>query len=174
MTEVNILPWVEVNEMMDDVYRQQVVADALGYYPKAPTELNALALQILRQTIKVNGFRTFESIPLQMVRNIVAKEFKSNGDLAAVIVCLWAEKQHDLIETLSRAAREANISVPETWSWHEGSAGFVNTQEPTELDLLANRLSDEKTKPESDHYLLAALWLSRSLVIEEDEEQEAS
>ncbi|MBK7449746.1 MAG: hypothetical protein IPJ47_10055 [Anaerolineales bacterium] len=114
MTETNVLPWVEVNEMMDDEYRQLVVAEALGHYPKASPELNKFALDILKKTIQVNGFRSFQSIPPHMAKIQVVKEFKVNDLVAAAVICLWAEKQHELIESLAKAAREANIPVPET------------------------------------------------------------
>jgi hypothetical protein len=165
MTEANVLPWIEVNEMMNDEYRQVVVADALSHYPKASSELNKFALDILKKTIQVNGFRTFQSIPPQMVKIQVAKEFKVNDLLATAIICLWAEKQHEIIESLTNAAREANIPVKETWDWHEARHGFVQGEDTPELDQLASTLAAQKTKPESDHYVLAALWLSNSLVV---------
>ena len=165
MTEKNVLPWVEVNEMMNDEYRQVVVADALSHYPKASPELNKFALDILKKTIQVNGFRSFQSIPPQMAKIQVAKEFKVNDLLATAVICLWAEKQHEIIESLARAAREANIPVKETWSWQEARDGFVQGEDTPELDQLASSLSAQKTKPESDHYLLAALWLSNSLFV---------
>jgi len=165
MTETNVLPWIEVNEMMDDEYRQRVVADALGHYPKASPELNKFALDILKKTIQMNGFRSFQSIPLPMAKIQVAKEFKSNNLLATAIICLWAEKQHEIIETLTNAAREANIPVNEKWDCHEARHGFVQGEDTPELDQLATTLSAQKTKPESDHYLLAALWLSNSLFV---------
>jgi hypothetical protein len=166
MTETNVLPWIEVNEMMDDEYRQLVVADALGHYPKASPELNKFALDILKKTIQVNGFRSFQSIPPQIIKIQVAKEFKVNDLLAVAIICLWAEKQHEIIESLTNAAREANIRIPETWDWHEARYGFVQGEDTPELDQLATTLAAQKTKPESDHYLLAALWLSNSLFVE--------
>ncbi len=166
MTETNVLPWVEVNEMMDDEYRQQVVADALGHYPKASSELNKFAANILKKTIQVNGFRSFQSIPPHMAKIQVAREFKINDQLASAVICLWAEKQHEIIETLAHAAREANIPIHETWDWHEARHGFVQAQDTPQLDQLATTLSAQKTKPESDHYILAALWLSNSLFVE--------
>ena len=166
MTEKNVLPWVEVNEMMNDEYRQVVVADALSHYPKASPELNKFALDVLKKTIQVNGFRSFQSNPPQMAKIQVAKEFKVNDLLATVVICLWAEKQHEIIESLARAAREANIPVKETWSWQEARDGFVQGEDTPELDQLASSLSAQKTKPESDHYILAALWLSNSLSVE--------
>ncbi|MEP7137007.1 MAG: hypothetical protein ABI904_18935 [Chloroflexota bacterium] len=172
MTEVNVLPWIQVNEMMDEPYRQQVVADALSQLPKASPELNKLAMDILKKAVQVNGFRSFQSIPPLIVKNHVVKEFKSNAELATTIICLWAEKQQELIETLMNAAREANIPIPQKWDWHAAGAGFVEAENTPELDQLANSLSAEKTKPESDHYLLAALWLSYSLFMEEVNEQE--
>jgi len=165
MTEKNVLPWVEVNEMMDDEYRQHVVADALAHYPKASPELNKFALNILKKTIQVNGFRSFQSIPPHMAKIQVAKEFKVNDLLATAIICLWAEKQHEIIESLKSAAKEANISIPETWAWHQAREGFVQGEDTPEFDQLATTLSAQKTKPESDHYLLAALWLSNSLFV---------
>ncbi len=166
MTEKNVLPWVEVNEMMNDEYRQVVVADALSHYPKASAELNKFALDILKKTIQVNGFRSFQSIPPQMAKIQVAKEFKVNDLLATAIICLWAEKQHEIIESLAKAAREANIPVNEKWDWHEARDGFVQGEDTPELDQLASTLAAEKSKPESDHYILAALWLSNSLSAE--------
>ena len=166
-TETNVLPWIEVNEMMNDEYRQQVVADALSHYPKASAELNKFALDILKKTIQVNGFRSFQSIPPHMARIQVAKEFKVNDLLATAIICLWAEKQHEIIESLKSAAKEANISIPETWDWHQARDGFVQGEDTPEFDQLATTLSAQKTKPESDHYLLAALWLSNSLFVDQ-------
>ena len=168
-TETNVLPWIEVNEMMNDEYRQQVVADALSHYPKASSELNKFALDILKKTIQVNGFRSFQSIPPHMAKIQVAKEFKVNDLLATAIICLWAEKQHEIIESLKSAAKEANISIPETWDWHQAREGFVQGEDTPEFDQLATTLSAQKTKPESDHYLLAALWLSNSLFVDQAE-----
>ena len=167
--ETNVLPWIEVNEMMNDEYRQQVVADALSHYPKASSELNKFALDILKKTIQVNGFRSFQSIPPHMAKIQVAKEFKVNDLLATAIICLWAEKQHEIIESLKSAAKEANISIPETWDWHQAREGFVQGEDTPEFDQLATTLSAQKTKPESDHYLLAALWLSNSLFVDQAE-----
>ena len=172
MTETNVLPWVEVNEMMDNDYRQQVVMDALSYYPKASSELNKFALDILKKTIHMNGFRSFQSIPPHMAKIQVVKEFKTNDLLATAIICLWAEKQHEIIETLMNAAREANIPVNEKWDWHEARHGFVQGEDVPDLDQLATKLAAEKTKPESDHYLLAALWLSNSLFVEQAQDQQ--
>jgi hypothetical protein len=167
MTEKNVLAWVEVNEMMNDEYRKVVVADALGHLPKASAELNKFALDILKKTIHVNGFRSYQSIPPQMARIQVAKEFKVNDLLATAVICLWAEKQHEIIESLAQAAREANIPVKETWSWQEAQDGFVQGEDTPELDKLASELAAQKEKPESDHYILAALWLSNSLQSDE-------
>ena len=170
MTETNVLPWIEVNEMMDDEYRQLVVADALGHYPKASPELNKFALDILKKTIQMNGFRSFQSIPPHIAKIQVAKEFKTNDLLATAVICLWAEKQHEIIETLTNAAREANIPVNEKWDWHEARYGFVQGEDTPELDQLATTLAAQKTKPESDHYLLAALWLSNSLFVDQTQD----
>ncbi len=163
MTEKNVLAWVEVNEMMNDEYRKVVVADALGHLPKASAELNKFALDILKKAIHVNGFRSYQSIPPQMARIQVAKEFKVNDQLATAVICLWAEKQHEIIESLAQTAREANIPVKESWSWQEAQDGFVQGEDTPELDKLASELAAQKEKPESDHFILAALWLSNSL-----------
>ena len=147
MTEKNVLPWVEINEMMNNEYRQVVVADALSHYPKASPELNKFALDVLKKTIQVNGFRSFQSIPPQMAKIQVAKEFKVNDLLATAVICLWAEKQHEIIESLARAAREANIPVKETWSWQEARDGFVQGEDTPELDQLASSLSAQRRSP---------------------------
>ncbi len=163
MTEINVLPWIEVNEMMDEVYRQVVVADALSQLPKATPELNKLALAIFKKAIQVNGFRSFQSIPLQIAKVHVAKEFKVNADLATAVICLWAEKQTAIIESILGAAREAGLNVPAAWDWHEGAEGFVTTEEVSAFEKMINGLADERSKPEADHYRLGALWLSRGM-----------
>jgi hypothetical protein len=40
-------------------------------------------------------------------------------------------------------------------------------EDTPQLDQLVSTLAAQKTKPESDHYLLAALWLSNSLLAEQ-------
>ncbi len=45
-------------------------------------------------------------------------------------------------------------------------------EDTPELDKLASSLAAEKTKPESDHYILAALWLSNGLVVEKEQSGE--
>ena len=102
-----------------------------------------------------------------MARIQVLKEFKTNDLLATAIICLWAEKQHEIIETLTNAAREANIPIPEKWDWHAARHGFIQGEDTPQLDQLVTTLAAQKTKPESDHYLLAALWLSNSLIAEQ-------
>ena len=166
MKETNVLPWVEVNEMMDDEYRQVVVGDALSHYPKASAELKRFALDVLKKAVHVNGFRSFESIPTQLAKRQVAKEFKVNDLLATAVICLWAEKQHELIESLAKAAQEANVPLKETWGWQEARDGFVQSEEASALDQLASSLSAQKEKPESDHFILAGLWLSNRVVVE--------
>ncbi len=166
MTETNVLQWIAVNEMMDDEYRQVVVTEALSYLPKAPAELNKFALDILKKTIQVNGFRSYQSIPPYLAKKQIIKEFKNNDSLVTAMICLWAEKQHELIKTLAQAARAANILIPEKWDWQSARHGFVQGQDTPELDQLATTLAAQKSKPESDHTILAGLWLSNSLFIE--------
>jgi len=174
MSEIEVLPWIEINQLMDDEYRKLVVADALSYYPHASAELNKFALNIFKQAIQLNGFRSFQSIPLQLAKNHAVNEFKVNAALAAAVICLWAEKKQALIETLKNAALEANIPVHKNWSWLEAREGFVLAESIPELDKLATTLAAQKTKPESDHYILASLWLSHSLFIEQAQETEPS
>lgn len=49
----------------------------------------------------------------------------------------------------------------------------VQGEDTPELNQLAATLSAQKTKPESDHYILAALWLSNGLFVEQVQASEA-
>jgi hypothetical protein len=173
MTEKSLLPWVGVNSMMDDVYRQQVVTDALNHYPHASSELHKFTMDIFKKSIQIKGFRSFQNVPLHIAKPYVINEFKTNSSIATAIVCLWAEKQCEIIESLKKTARDANIPVHIKWGWQEARHGFMGAEDIPELDQLANTLAEQKTKPESDHYLLASLWLSSSLLVEEMQEPES-
>ena len=168
VNEKTILPWIAVNEMMDDVYREKIISDALEYYSLASPDLRRFALKILKKTIKPDGFRSFIKAPVRITKPIAVNEMQSSNDVATAIICLWAEKQDAIIKELADAARETGTQFDKEWSWQKAQAGFIALDDIQELYQLAGTISKDKTKTEKDHYLLAALWLSNGITTQND------
>ena len=57
MNRKTIESWIAVNGMMDDDYREKIVADALEYYSQASPELRRFALGILKKAIRQLSLR---------------------------------------------------------------------------------------------------------------------
>lgn len=166
MVEKTMLSWVDVNEHMNDDYRELVIKDALAHLANALPDLKKTAKDVINRTVQINGFRQAVMAPQKRLRQQALVVFRKNKALAPIIIGLWSETQKPLIEHLRSEAIKAGIALPEEWSWADGMFGYYDFDDISELHQTAIRLGEGKEGPETDHYLLAALWLSRGLFAE--------
>lgn len=156
-----LLTWDSVDDQMNDDYRDVVIRDALAYLPLASPDLRKLAKEVINKTVQINGFRQSVNAPQKKLRQQVSMLFRKNKAIASAIICLWAEKEKELIGCLQVEAVRAGLLVQQEWSWINGIHGFYGNI--PELYELGVTLGKEKESPEKDNYMLAALWLSGSL-----------
>jgi hypothetical protein len=164
MAEKTMHSWQDVNELMNDDYRELVIKEALAYLATASPELRRIAKDTINRTVQINGFRQAVNAPQKKLRQQVSVLFRKNKALVPVIISLWAEKEKELIEHLATEARRAGTPVCEQWDWSDGIIGYYDSDDVPELHQLAVTLGEDRQSPEKDHLLLAVLWLSRSLV----------
>jgi len=172
MVDKTVHPWLEVNGLMNDEYREVVIKLALSHLANASPDLNKLSKETINNTVHINGFRLAVGAPQKMLRQHVSVQFKKNKILASVIISLWSETERETIELLQAEAIKANLPVQKNWGWAEGIQGYIDSDDIPKLNELAIKLGENKESPEKDHLLLAALWLSRGLFEKATEEVE--
>lgn len=170
MTDTPIQPWIAVNGYMDDEYRHIVVDLALRHLPHASADLKALAGQILSQTIRVPGFRSFRRAPAPVAVPHVAKKMQQVQGVTTAVICLWAESEESLISDVQTSLEAAGIHFQSDWTWREAQEGFLTYEDTEPLSEHIEALVEDKPKPESDHCRLAMLWLSRAWISEPSEQ----
>jgi hypothetical protein len=164
----SFMPWIAVNEFMSDEYRSIVIKRALSHLPQATYELKHFACLTLDK-LKVPGFRSFAlaNSPASRYRVIpvVAEAFQDNLEVAAAIICLWAEASREIIEELRLAATAAKglTFVPEL-TWDTGRKGYIDFAETVALAEVADSLAADRPHPESDDIRLAVLWLGQAQI----------
>lgn len=173
MIDKSVRPWLDVNGLMNDEYREVVIKLALSHLANVSPDLNKISKETINNTVHINGFRLATIAPQKILRQHVSAQFKKNKKLASIIISLWSEKEKETIDWLKAEALSANLPVHKSWDWTEGMQGYIDSEEIPALYDLATKLGENKESPEKDHLLLAALWLSRGLFEEEkDEAQE--
>ena len=167
MIDKTVRPWLDVNGLMNDEYREVVIKLALSHLANVSPDLNKISKETINNTVHINGFRLATIAPQKILRQHVSVQFKKNKKLASIIISLWAEKEKGTIDWLKAEALSANLPVHKSWEWTDGMQGYINSEEIPALYDLATKLGESKESPEKDHLLLAALWLSRGLFEEE-------
>lgn len=171
MTEKTVLPWIAVNNYMDDEYRSTVVELALGHLTEASSDLAAFAKQQILH-ITVAGFRSIDRAPVARAGRPVLEYMQSDNDVATAIICLWAEAKHGLVNDLRAEAELQGVQIHSSWSWQEAKEGFYIFEEIKPLPDIAQSLVFDEHSSDADHLQLAALWLGRALLSDHYEEVE--
>lgn len=174
MSEIQVQPWLAIKEYMDDEYRETVVDIALRHLPQASKDLRQFAKHVLSKAIIVPGFRTFTRVPISIACRYAETEFQQDPLVATVIVCLWAEAGQGYINNLKAAAEASGLYFNPDWSWPEAAKGFYYYDDVPELHGFTKNYVQDKEHPKQDHYMLAALWLSRALLDESPTDAEVA
>lgn len=165
MANLNLNDWITVNGFMEPEYRALVVEIALEQRDQASVELRK-KVNVALSSIIVPGFRSFQKVPVKVAIPYVVKEFQKRSEVTLVILSLWSEAQNKIITELRSLATKNGLFLKTPWTWKEATQGFYNFDDVPEFHSLVEKLIDVKEKPETDHYLLAELWLSGSLTEE--------
>jgi len=94
--EISFLPFHAINEFMTDEYRLEVVRSVLYSLPDLPGPYSASINRIVRQLVKIPGFRMSDKAPTAVKTRPVARAFEKDPELVAAILAAWAEFHADL------------------------------------------------------------------------------
>ena len=161
MSEAPIQPWFAVNGLMENTYREIVVRIAMKHLPQASQDLQTFARQQFR-SVSVRGFRSFDRADTNSATLAVIGEMQKRPQVAMGVICLWSEAMQSLIETLQRTAESQGLRFQTGWDWRQAQAGYDSSEPVTALENICDEIVKGKEKPESDHFRLAVLWLSRA------------
>ena len=117
MIDKTVRPWLDVNGLMNDEYREVVIKLALSHLANVSPDLNKISKETINNTVHINGFRLATIAPQKILRQHVSVQFKKNKKLASIIISLWAEKEKGTIDWLKAEALSANLPVHKSWEW---------------------------------------------------------
>jgi len=169
MSENPVQPWIAVNNYMQDEYRETVANLALQHFPDASRDLRAFVKRELSRTVKIDGYRSFDRAPAEVVQRHVVRQMEYKPGVITAIICLWAEAEQESIGELQAVAEARGLQFRSDWSWQKAKEGFYNYEVVAPLTECIEILTQDRPSPESDHIWLATLWLSRALISEPSE-----
>lgn len=174
MTENYLEPWITVNALMKDDFRETVVTIALTQIPAASADLRRRARNILTSEVSVPGFRSMDRAPVGVARQHVIKRMALSDDVFTVVICLWAEAQQSLIDSLRVAAESAGVTLQPDWTWQKAWRGCCRLEEVLKPIVdQAEALAEGRPEVEQNHLYLASYWLSGA-ACESDVEDESA
>ncbi len=155
-------PWVAINEVMNDEYRNTVVEIGLNHLNAATPELAAHAKRILSNNVKIAGFRAnwVDHAPVSRCVSHVSKAFTRNNNVTLIIIALWAEAKADVIMELSTSSENVLPTPYDDFDWEDSVQGFVQNDTLNDLKDVAERLCEGREEVEQHHLRLATYWLS--------------
>lgn len=164
-------PWVFVNDMMRDDYRELLVETALQHLPRAALPVQRFAGSAFSH-IQVPGFRALNYAPVRKAKQHVLQTMKRDSGVTAAVVALWADAQRELVNQLKDLAEDLGWEVRSDWTWVESCEGFYAVEDFELGQILSERIEREYEEPTADHLLLATLWLSAGLQPASEEQME--
>lgn len=161
MSEGRLREWIEINAMMDDDYRKEVVSISIEHIQNAPQGLRSIARNAINEGVFVPGFRSSDKAPKNLLLASMEQEMQSNPEVARIVIALWADQKSKTIDDLAQYANKHGFSLETGWGWDKGIHGWVDYED---VDVLAELIDgedfDEYPKLDRDHLKLALYWLS--------------
>ena len=93
--KVSFLPFHAINEYMLEDYRQLVIQSVLGKFSLLSEERQRKINSLIKQLVKVQGFRNSSIAPLPLKINGCINAFSKSQVFAANIISAWADINHD-------------------------------------------------------------------------------
>jgi len=177
MSKNDLHKWVEINTLMRDDFREEVLDLALNHLNNASGELKSFAKTRLRDNLTIPGFRNPLRAPHQLLRTHLLDEMQTNAAVSDAILCLWGDAQSALIERLCQELKQGGFGEVDYCLWNSAKLGFLVNPQTEEWMEFVEALCERDTSWPKDHLHLAIYWLSSSLqknndVMEEDAHSE--
>ncbi len=93
--KVSFLPFHAINEYMLDDYRQLVIQSVLGKFSQLSEERQRKINSLVKQLVKVQGFRNSALAPLPLKINGCINAFSKSQVFVANVISAWADINHE-------------------------------------------------------------------------------
>jgi hypothetical protein len=170
--KVEFLPFHALNEFMRPDYRLGVVRTALTALPTLPANLRSPIDKLIKQVVRVPGFRNGAQAPAPLKVAPMAAAFEKSPELVAAVLAAWAESLPDLRQKIYDLLKARNWEVlpPEAdrtklpgflTHWPKGEDFEVLNKAFTELYPEANIATDDVS--------LMVVWIGGRLPYDAEE-----
>lgn len=175
--EIQFLPFHAINEFMRPDFRLSMIRTTLQVLPQLPEDLRAPVERLIRQSVKVPGFRNSAKAPASLKVKPTADTFEKNPFLVAAILSAWAEAKSELRQAVYELLSERGWEVLPPGADRTQLPGFMTTWPKGEDFEVLNEAFQEAypdSSESNDEISLMVVWLSGRLPyqMEEDEEDE--
>jgi hypothetical protein len=166
------IPFNALNEFMRPDYRQAVVRATLAALPGLPGNVRAPVDRLVRQHVRVPGFRNAAQAPVSLRVNPTISTFEKSPELVAALLAAWAEANADL------RARVYDLLTARGWEVLPSNAdrtrlpGFLTrwpAHENFETLNEAYAAAYPEARSSTDDVSLMVVWLSGRLPVKVDE-----
>jgi hypothetical protein len=172
MEELELTPWISVNELLSDSTREHIIQAALSQIDNCPLELLELSKRVFRKNIKIDGFRSFARAPEYIKKQAVANKFQHNPIVYNVVIALWATSGDPVFQQYEKTLRSSSLPVGNSWDWKIAINGYHQPETNAELSNLTKIFYEDKNQLEKELSILAELWFSTGVIDWEEEEVE--
>lgn len=169
-------PFHAINDFMRDDYRSQVIKEVSEGLSGLTDDLRSPVLRLIRQQVKVPGFRDASKAPSSLRLKPTAEAFQKNPHLVAAILQTWSAVHSDLREQVHTFLSQRNWEILPAKADRRKLPGFLIEWPAGEsfdgmFDAFKEIYPDEKTS--KDDFSLMVVWVSNRLPYQKDEVQEA-
>jgi hypothetical protein len=167
--QAKFMPFNAINEFMLDEFRIHVIHEVLSSMDKIDSDLRKDLLGLIKNLVKIPGFRNSLQAPLSVKTRAVITQFERNPNLTVDILAAWAEIHSDLAQVVYDLLKQRGWELLPTDTQREKLPGFLTTWDKKEsfevLDEAFAALSPAFAAS-TDEFRLMVVWLSTRLPYE--------
>ena len=98
--KTRFLPFHAINEYMLNEYRQLVIQSVLGNFNKLPLDRQKKINSLIKNHVRVQGFRNSSVAPLPLKINGCIDTYKKSHEFVGQILCAWSEINFETKKTI--------------------------------------------------------------------------
>ena len=167
--KAKFLPFHAINEYMLDDYRQLVIQSVLGNFKKLPEERQRKINALIKNHVRVQGFRNSSVAPLPLKINGCIDTYKKSHEFVAQVLCAWSEINSETKKTIFHFLEERSWKLLPMEADRSLLPGFM-LEWPKEdsfeilIDSFREKYPDYALS--DDDISLMVVWLSNRLTYE--------
>lgn len=167
--KAKFLPFHAINEYMLDNYRQLVIQSVLGNFSKLSEERQRKINLLIKNHVRVQGFRNSAVAPLPLKINGCIDTYKKSHEFVAQVLSAWSEINSETKKTIFRFLDERSWKLLPIDVDRSLLPGFMlewPKEDPFEILIDSFRETYPDYPLSDDDISLMVVWLSNRLPYE--------